>query len=99
NTAYELLPCLEFRRVLFRSLARGRILRALDRRAEAHADFAAAMYFDPSNREARDGLASLRPEAHHELRIGSDTDWFNFADANHRSEERRVGHESAYARD
>ncbi|HEX9223576.1 MAG TPA: tetratricopeptide repeat protein [Candidatus Acidoferrales bacterium] len=64
-------------------LARGRILRALDRRAEAHADFATAMYLDPSNREARDGLASLRPEAHHELRIGSDTDWFNFADANH----------------
>ncbi len=63
-------------------LARGRILRALDRRAEAHADFAAAMYLDPSSREARDGLASLRPEAHHELRIGSDTDWFNYADAN-----------------
>ncbi len=63
-------------------LSRGRILRALDRRTEAHADFAAAMYLDPSSREARDGLASLRPEPHHELRIGSDTDWFNYADAN-----------------
>jgi len=64
-------------------LARGRILRALDRPRGSARRFAAAMYLDPSNREARDGLASLRPEAHHELRIGSDTDWFNFADANH----------------
>ena len=63
-------------------LARGRVLRALDRRPEAQADFASAIHLDPSSREARAGLASLRPEPRHELRIGSDTDWFNFADAN-----------------
>lgn len=77
NRAIELDPR---RSDLF--LARGRVLRALDRRAEARADFAAAIDLEPSSREARAGLASLRPEPHHELRIGSDTDWFNFADAN-----------------
>ncbi|HYL10578.1 MAG TPA: tetratricopeptide repeat protein [Candidatus Acidoferrales bacterium] len=63
-------------------LARGRVLRTLGRRREAREDFAAAIYLDPSSREARAGLTSLRPEPRHELRIGSDTDWFNYADAN-----------------
>ncbi len=63
-------------------LAHGRVLRALGRRREAREDFAAAIHLDPSNHEGRVGLASVHPEPRHELRIGSDTDWFNYTDAN-----------------
>ena len=59
---------------------RGRALRALGRTAEAREAFAAALALDPRNAEAKEGLASLRPEPRHQLRIGTDTDFFNFTD-------------------
>lgn len=63
-------------------VARGRVLRALGRGQQARADFQEALALDQANQEARAGLASLRGERRHELRVGSDTDWFNFAGAN-----------------
>ncbi len=61
-------------------LQRARVLRALGRNAEGRADFAAAAALEPGNAEARAGVASLRPEPRHQVRIGNDTDFFNYTD-------------------
>lgn len=63
--------------------ARARALRALNRWPEARAEFRHALELDPGNQEARLGLRSVAPLPKHELRLGSNTDWFSFADANH----------------
>jgi tetratricopeptide (TPR) repeat protein len=62
--------------------ARGRALRALGAETEAKLEFSRAVDLDPSNTEGRAGLLSLRTEPTHELRLGTNTDLFNFADAN-----------------
>ena len=62
--------------------ARGRALRALGAETEAKLEFSRAVGLDPSNPEGRAGLLSLRSEPRHELRLGVNTDLFNFADAN-----------------
>ncbi len=62
-------------------LARARVRETLGQTAAAWEDFRAALALDPNNAEAKAGLASLAPEPRHEIRIGSDTDFFNFADA------------------
>ncbi len=59
---------------------RGRVLRSLGRLDEARGAYRAALTLDPKNTEARAGQAALAPDPRHELRIGSDTDRFNFAD-------------------
>src|SRR6266851_4536397 len=41
-----------------------------------------ALSLDPTDREARAGLTSVRGEPKHELRLGQDNDLFNFASAN-----------------
>ncbi len=59
---------------------RARVLRTLGRVVEAREDFRAALALDPRNAEAKAGLASLAVEPRHELRIGTDFDFFNFED-------------------
>lgn len=60
-------------------LARGRILQALGRTKEARAEFRSALELDPGNKETRAALTALQAEAAHELRVGADTDRFNFS--------------------
>jgi tetratricopeptide (TPR) repeat protein len=62
--------------------ARARALRATGRQSEARMEFQKALNLDPANSEARAGLASVRGEPKHELRLGQDNDLFNFASAN-----------------
>jgi tetratricopeptide (TPR) repeat protein len=60
--------------------ARGNTLRALGAQNEAKLEFNRAVDLNPTNPEGRAGLLSLRGEPRHELRVGLDTDFFNFAD-------------------
>ncbi len=63
-------------------VARARALRATGQQNEARREFQKALNLDPANMEARAGLASVRGEPKHELRLGQDNDLFNFASAN-----------------
>lgn len=63
-------------------IARAEALRALGAEQEAKLEFNRALDLDPTNTEGRKGLLSLGGELRHELRIGVNTDLFNFADAN-----------------
>jgi tetratricopeptide (TPR) repeat protein len=60
---------------------RGSLLRVLGRTAQARSDFLAILARRPSDETARAELDSLAPEPRHELRIGSDTDRFNYTGA------------------
>jgi tetratricopeptide (TPR) repeat protein len=60
---------------------RGSLLRALGRTAQARSDFHAALARNPSDAKTHAELDSLAPQPRHELRIGSDTDTFNYTDA------------------
>jgi YaiO family outer membrane protein len=62
-------------------IRRGRVLARLNRTGEAIATYREALRRDPNDNDAKTGLASLRPEPRHELRLGSDTDRFNYTDA------------------
>src|SRR5260370_32130821 len=62
--------------------ARAWALRAAGERSEARSEFQKALSLDPTDREARAGLTSVRGEPKHELRLGQDNDLFNFASAN-----------------
>jgi tetratricopeptide (TPR) repeat protein len=59
---------------------RGRVLRALGRRAESREAFQECARLEPGNAEARAGLASLDDEPRHQLVIGTDIDTFNYTD-------------------
>jgi hypothetical protein len=59
--------------------ARGRALRALGRTADARQEFVKALQQEPASEESRAGLLSVRAEPKHELRLGTDTNLFNFA--------------------
>ncbi len=63
-------------------VARAGALRALGAQQEARLEFNRVLDLDPTNAEGRKGLLSLRGETSHELRVGVNTDLFNFADAN-----------------
>jgi tetratricopeptide (TPR) repeat protein len=63
-------------------IARAGALGALGSRQDAKLEFNRALDLDPMNAEGRKGLLSLRDEPRHELRVGVNTDLFNFADAN-----------------
>ncbi len=60
---------------------RARVLMRLNRRDEAHAEFREALRLDRSDREARAGVNATAGERRHELRLGVDTDTFNYTDA------------------
>jgi tetratricopeptide (TPR) repeat protein len=64
-------------------VARAIALRALGSPDEARLEFNRTLDLDPTNAEGRAGLISLRGELRHELRMGVNTDLFNFTDANH----------------
>ena len=59
---------------------RGRVLQALGHTGEARSAYRLALEHDASSPEAKSGLESLREEGRHEFRIGSDLDFFNFAE-------------------
>jgi tetratricopeptide (TPR) repeat protein len=61
--------------------ARGRTLRALNHADEAREEFSKALALDPGNEEATQGLLSVPREFKNELRVGWDTDRFNYTDA------------------
>ena len=60
---------------------RARALRALGRTQELREQYRELLAVDPKNAEAKAGLQSLKGEDHHELRIGTDIDTFNYTDA------------------
>ena len=61
-------------------LRRARILSLLGRAPEARTEYQEVLKFDPNNKEAKAGLSDLRPKAKHELRVGDEADFFNYAD-------------------
>jgi tetratricopeptide (TPR) repeat protein len=58
---------------------RARVLALLGRTREARSDYQQTLLFDTQNSDARTGLAGLREDAKHELRVGEDVDSFNYA--------------------
>ena len=60
---------------------RARVLALLGRTTEARSEYHQTLLFDSQNTDARTGLADLREDTKHELRIGEDVDVFNYADA------------------
>ena len=60
---------------------RARVLALLGRRPEARSEYQQTLLFDSQNADARTGLDSLCENAKHELRLGEDTDIFNYTDA------------------
>jgi tetratricopeptide (TPR) repeat protein len=64
------------------ALARAGALRALGAWEEAKLEFNRVIDLDPANAQGRAGLLSLRGSPRHDLRVGVNTDLFNFADAN-----------------
>jgi tetratricopeptide (TPR) repeat protein len=60
---------------------RARVLALLGRTPEARSEYQQTLQYDSQNKDARTGLASLRENTKHELRIGEDVDFFNYTDA------------------
>jgi tetratricopeptide (TPR) repeat protein len=58
-----------------------RVLALLGRAPEARSEYRQTLQFDSQNTDARTGLAGLRENTRHELRIGEDVDVFNYTDA------------------
>jgi hypothetical protein len=58
---------------------RARVLALLGRTPEARSEYQQTLLFDTQNSDARTGLADLREDAKHELRVGEDADIFNYA--------------------
>lgn len=61
--------------------ARVQALRALNRRDEAREEYQRLLKIDSSGAEAKAGLLRLRPRLNHELRTGTETDFFNYTGA------------------
>jgi len=57
----------------------GRVLREMGRTEEARRAFRRALALAPGDREAQTGLASLDAARRHELRLGAEFDFFDFA--------------------
>jgi tetratricopeptide (TPR) repeat protein len=58
---------------------RARVLALLGRTTEARREYQQTLQFDSQNKDARTGLAVLSENTKHELRIGEDVDFFNYA--------------------
>jgi tetratricopeptide (TPR) repeat protein len=59
-------------------IARARILRAAGERNQALSEFQYALNLDPTSKEAREGLISVRGEPKHEVRFGEDNDLLSY---------------------
>jgi tetratricopeptide (TPR) repeat protein len=59
---------------------RARVLSLLRRVAEARAQLQAVLSYDPTNRDAINGLGDLTGSARYELRIGEEADFFNYTE-------------------
>jgi tetratricopeptide (TPR) repeat protein len=59
---------------------RARVLSLLQRVADARAQFQTVLIYDPANRAAIDGLADLSEVFKYEIRIGAETDFFNYTE-------------------
>ena len=57
------------------------MLALLNRKREARSEYQKTLRVDSQNKDARSGLAGLREETKHELRIGEDVDLFSYANA------------------
>ena len=62
-------------------IARAHALLATGNANDAKAEFAEVLKLDPANTDAKAGLQAMRPAPKHELLIGTETDFFNFAGA------------------
>jgi tetratricopeptide (TPR) repeat protein len=62
-------------------VARARIFIILNQGHAAEAEFESALVLDPNNQEARNGIASVKAEARHQLLFGTSTDLFSFIGA------------------
>jgi len=60
---------------------RARLLTRMGREKEARAEYRAALQLDVTDEGARKGLHGLAGEPRHELRLGADSDTFNYTDA------------------
>ena len=60
---------------------RARVLALLGRTSEARSEYQQTLQVDSQNKEGRAGLENLRENTKHELRIGEDVDFFNYANA------------------
>ena len=60
---------------------RARVLALLGRTPEARSEYQQTLQFDSQNPDARTGLDSLSENTKHELRVGEDVDFFNYANA------------------
>jgi Tfp pilus assembly protein PilF len=59
-------------------ISKGQALRGLGRPEQARVAFKQALVFEPSNKDARAGLASLDEETHYVLHFNTDIDTFNY---------------------
>lgn len=62
------------------------VLRRAGQKGTARSEFHKILTLDPANREAQNGLRSLRSEPKHNLSFGFNNDLFNFAGPNHDEE-------------
>jgi tetratricopeptide (TPR) repeat protein len=60
---------------------RARVLALLGRTREARSEYRQTLQSDSQNKDARTGLVSLSENTKHELRIGEDVDFFNYANS------------------
>jgi len=60
---------------------RARVLALLGRTREAQSEYQRTLQFDSQNKDGIAGLTSLRENTKHELNIGEDVDFFNYANA------------------
>jgi len=67
-------------------LARARALRDLQNFEEAKLEFQKTLELDPTSREARQGLHSLKADPKHEFSLGTNTDLFSFAGPNYQQQ-------------
>lgn len=63
-------------------LARGRVLRALNKGPDAKAEFETALALNPRDEEARVAVVSLKSPPRHQLLLGTNTDLYSFTGAN-----------------
>src|ERR1700728_3953835 len=60
---------------------RARVLALLGRTSEARSEYQQTLQFDSQHKDSRTGMTSLSENTKHELRIGEDVDFFNYANS------------------